>query len=239
MGVLLWATLSVVNLVGHVTDVTPVAFGADIRAVVVRTGSGPITVHGSDRSDIGGQRSVEHGWQVPKIDEHTEGDTLFLTAQCDFSAVFWCNISYSLEVPRGIHVDVQSGAGKVTVSGLDGSVEARAGAGGVEATDCRGELSMITGAGGVHATQLASPLVTVESGAGGVHLEFVAAPTRVSVSSGAGSIDIEVPRDGVVYQVSGNGGHGSRNVDVATAPSADHSMQIQSGAGSTRIHYPS
>jgi hypothetical protein len=237
--VLLWATVSVMNLVGHVTEAQAVAFGADVKAIRIGGDAGPVRVRGSDRSDIGGERRVEHGWQSPTIDEHREGDTLVLEGQCNHSAAFWCNVSYSLEVPRGVRVDIDSGAGSVAVSDIDAPVKAESGAGSVDVTDCHGDLDLAAGAGRVRASGITASSVRARSGAGGVSLQFVQAPITVTATSGAGSADIEVPNDGAIYQVSGNDGAGGRHIDVATSSVADRSIEVHSGAGSVRVHHPS
>jgi DUF4097 and DUF4098 domain-containing protein YvlB len=144
-----------------------------------------------------------------------------------------------LDVPRDVSVRVDSGAGSVTVSGMENTVDARSGAGGIDVTDCRGDLNLSSGAGKVRASGLTSASVHAQSGAGGVSLQFVAAPLNVSAASGAGSVDVEVPRDGSSYEVRGESGRGGRRIDVATAPGSTHAMVLNSGAGSTRVHYPS
>jgi len=226
------------NVLGHVTESQPLAFGSEVKVIVVHVGSGTVDLRGSDRTDVTGERTVEHGWQTPSVSERVEGDTLQVDGQCAFSAFLFCKVSYSLDVPKDVRVELQSGAGSVSVSGLDGAVSAHSGAGSVSATDCHGELDLEGGAGSIRGVQLRSPRVITKSGAGSVRLQFAVAPTQVDASSGAGSVDIEVPRDGVTYQITGSNGSGSRHVDVATASSADHTMHLQSGAGSTAVHYP-
>jgi hypothetical protein len=238
IAVLFWGTVSLVNIIGHVTEVQPVAFGPNIKAIVIRSGSGPISIRGAERADITGQRTIEHGWQDPTLDERLDGDTLYLSGRCELAALVWCNVNYSLDVPRGVRIDAQTGAGTVNVTGMTGDVEARSGAGGVDVSDVSGGLRLSSGAGSVRGTQLRSTAVDASSGAGSVHLEFVVPPDNVSVESGAGSVDVQVPDDGIAYQVTGGSGHGSRRIDVPTAPTSAHVVHLQSGAGSTRLHLP-
>jgi DUF4097 and DUF4098 domain-containing protein YvlB len=238
LAVVAWGTVSVVDLIGHTTDVQPIAYGAQVRNIVIRTGSGSVTVRGSSRADISGQRTVEHSWQTPTVDEHVDGDTLTLTGHCQFGAVAWCSVSYTLDVPSGVHVDVDSGSGTVSMANLDGDVVAHTGAGTIDATELSGPLDLETGAGSVSATQLTSATLLAQSGAGSLHVQFVRPPTKVEAHSGAGSIDVEVPRDGTAYAVTGTTGHGSREIKVATAPGSNHVLQLESGAGSTSVHYP-
>jgi hypothetical protein len=82
-----------INFVSHVTKVQPLAFGAEVKSIVVRTGSGPVSVRGSERSGVSGERRSEHGWQAPVIEERVEGDTLVLEGNCDFVSHFWCGVS--------------------------------------------------------------------------------------------------------------------------------------------------
>jgi hypothetical protein len=238
LAVLAFGTLSVANLIGRVTDASPLSFGPEVKSVVVHTGSGGVTIHGSSRADISGQRSVEHSWQTPVLDEHVDGDTLTLNGSCKLSVFAWCSVSYTLDVPRGVRVDVESGAGDVSVANIDADVKAHTGAGQIDLTQLTGSLDVQTGAGSVSATQLASPTVQARSGAGSIELQFVRPPTKVDGRSGAGSLDIEVPHDATTYSVTGETGHGSRDINVANAPGSDHVMQLESGAGSTDVHYP-
>jgi hypothetical protein len=238
--VLFWGTVAVTNAVGHVTETQSLTFGGpgQIKAIVVRTGAGTIDVRGSERSDVSGVRTVEHGWQTPELTEQVDGGTLTLDARCDFVAVAWCRVSYTLDVPHDTQVDIQSGAGTASVSSIDASVEAHSGAGSVNVDDCHGAVDIETGAGSAKATRLTSDTVTAHSGAGSTDLQFDQAPRQVDARSGAGSVDIQVPRDDTAYSISGTSGHGSRHIDVNTAPGSDHTMNLESGAGSISVHYP-
>ena len=59
------------------------------------------------------------------------------------------------------------------------------------------------------------------------------------VQAGAGSVDIEVPRDDTTYRLEDVPGSDSNvRVAVSTDPTADHVLRLESGAGSVSVHYP-
>jgi hypothetical protein len=237
-----WGTMSVANSLGHSTETTALSFGRGLRSVVVRVGTGRVTVRGGDRDDIVGERTVERSLQAPTIDERVDGSTLRLEGSCPNVAMIWCEVSYVLDVPHGTTVDIESGSGSMSVSAIDGDVRADSGAGSIELNRIGGRITADSGAGSIRATELRSTTTSATSGAGSVRLQFLEAPTLVTAHAGAGSVDIEVPHGDESNRVTNTRGSAFRgnhdSVAVAVDSESARRIEVDSGAGSVRVHYP-
>jgi hypothetical protein len=230
--------LTIADTMGRAVDTTAVSFPAGIRRVVIDVDHGSIELRGSERGDIRGERTVTRGMQVPAYEETVTGDTLTIESACPIVVSVWCEVGYNLDVPADVELDLTSGAGGIEARGFRGRTKIKSGAGSVRVDDMAGSLDMRSGAGTLNATRLRSPLVSGLSGAGSVNLEFATAPEGVKAEAGAGSVDIELPRDGATYRVNTEEGDSRITVAVATDPQSSRVIDVRSGAGSVRIHHP-
>lgn len=231
-------SLTIADTMGRAVDTAAVSFPSSIRKVVIDVDHGSIVLRGSDREDIRGEREVTRGLQVPAYDETVTGDTLTIESACPVVVSVWCEVGYDLDVPAGVDLDLTSGAGRIEARGFTGSTRIKSGAGTIRVDDLTGRLDMRSGAGSVNATRLKSPLVSALSGAGSVNLEFAEAPQGITAEAGAGSVDIEVPRDGATYRIDTEDGEKRLTVAVATDPQSSRVIRARSGAGSITIHHP-
>lgn len=225
---------------GRTVESAPLQFGVGIRHVQVDMGFGTMIVRGGDGAEIRGERRVTRALQQPTYRERVEGDRLLIDASCPIVSGIWCDVSYTLDVPSGVTLDIRSGAGSIDVRGVTGNARLRSGAGSVTIDDTRGDLDLESGAGSITGRRLRSASVTASSGAGSTTLQFNAPPERVDAEAGAGSVDIEVPRDDARYRivVPPQGGPGGGSIDVATDPDASRVIDAEAGAGVVRVHYP-
>jgi hypothetical protein len=232
-------SLTIADTMGRADDTEAVSFPSGIRKVVIDVDRGSIELRGTDRTDIRGERSVTRGLQIPAYEETLTGDTLTIESACPVVVSIWCEVSYNLDVPAGVELDLTAGAGRIEARGFTSKATIKSGAGSVRVDDLSGSLDMRSGAGSVTGTRLRSPLVSALSGAGSVNLEFAAAPDGVKAEAGAGSVDIEVPRDGATYRIETEDGEKRLNIGVATDPQSTRLITASSGAGSVHIHHPS
>ncbi len=259
------AALAFANNLGTVSERTAIRFGAStdasagpvgepfgghpggvsgnsqaITQIVIRLQSGAITIRGSDRASVEGDRVVERALQAPTIDEHLDatpqGPVLRLESSCPAALAPWCRVSYDLSVPRGVAVDIETATGSVTVADVTGAVVVSTGAGSISLSEIAGSVAVESGAGCITARGLRSPVVNAQSGAGTVDLAFSSPPTMVQSHSGAGSVGVVVPDDGSSYRVVGGEGT-TRFIDVVTDPRSSRSLDLESGAGSIRARY--
>jgi hypothetical protein len=231
-------TFTVADSLGRTTETTSLSFAGPVRHVNVSMHSGRLVIRGTDREDVRGERRVTHGLQTPTWRESVDGDTLTISGGCPILTGVWCDVSYTIDVPAGVTIDAENGAGSIDASGLSGDLRLRSGAGSVTIDDVSGKLDLMSGAGSVQATRVRSSTVVAESGAGSVDLIFIAAPDLVRAQAGAGSVDIEVPRDGAPYDVSSMGKSHREDVEIATDPASKRTIDAEAGAGSVYVHYP-
>ena len=203
----------------HSTDTTYVVGAAD--TLLVRNECGNVTV----REDPSATTVTATGqswstFRTPAVDVGLENGQAVVRGRCNGS---WWGVGDGLKlvvsVPSGTDVDVASDSGSVSLESLSGTVAAE------------------SSAGSIRGTGLASASVSADSSAGSVHLTFVAPPSQVDAKSSAGSVTVEVPRDGTAYLVSADSSAGSTNVTVATDPDAQRAIAAHSSAGSVRVRY--
>jgi hypothetical protein len=129
------------------------------------------------------------------------------------------NAAVDLEIttPADSRLDLELGAGNVSVRGLSGGVEASVGAGNVNIHDVTGTLKANTGAGTMAVQGAAGPAhlnngagvimyqgtpqgdCRFNSGAGAISLELPAQPNvTLDLKTGVGTIEIKCPVDGQV-----------------------------------------
>lgn len=127
----------------------------------------------------------------------------------------WCADAFTLAVPRGTSVDVSTGGGPATVTGLAGSLRAD------------------TDGGPLSALSLGSADVSVATGGGPALIGFRTAPRMVAVTSTGGPARILVP--GGPYALNADSGGGPENARIATDPSAGRTLLISTGGGPLRV----
>ncbi len=115
----------------------------------------------------------------------------------------WCDVRYTIEVPRDIDVQVSADNDGVSISNVDGAVELHSDNGSIRATDLTGNVQMSSDNGGVRGTGLAGDSVTANSDNGSVNIEMIEAPRTVQATSDNGSVTIVVPQGDETYV----GGH--------------------------------
>ncbi|GLW97930.1 DUF4097 family beta strand repeat-containing protein [Microtetraspora sp. NBRC 16547] len=181
-----------------------------VAALVVRTGAGDVTVNESDRTGIQVAETRDWSGAKPQNGHRVDGDTLILEYDCRN-----CGIDYRIDVPRGVEVKIDSGAGDITLRSLTGPVR------------------LSTGAGDVDANGLAGKRVSVDTGSGDVKLKFASAPDEVSTETGAGSATLWVPQGS--YNVTAETAVGSRRIDVSRDSSASRSISVKTGVGDIKV----
>lgn len=175
--------------------------------VTVRAGEdGTVRVVATKRA--AGRAHVEQ--IVVEMEEHDDGVTITVSKPLAVS-----NASVDLEItaPADTELDLQTGAGDVTVDGLAGAAAVDTGAGNVR-IDGPGRRKVHTGAGNV-SVQGAAAEVDLSTGAG--NLDYDGSPVGMcQFETGAGNIRLKVP-DGLSAEVDLTTGIGevTTNLEVA------------------------
>jgi DUF4097 and DUF4098 domain-containing protein YvlB len=103
------------------------------------------------------------------------------------------NVSVDLEmsVPSDAELDLDTGAGKVEVTDVEGRISAHTGAGSVEVRGAAGSVALDTGAGEVDYEGMPRGSCTFSSGAGSITLRLPEdANVEVDLSTGVGNINL-------------------------------------------------
>jgi len=220
LAVLLWGSLSIVNLLAHgEAHFARTIPAAGITTIDVSTDRGSVRVIGTDRDDISLHSYVSDGLGGTDHRERVRHGRLAIDASCAFPIGYWCTASYTLRVPRGMKVIAWSGSGRVEVSGTTGAVDLGSQHGDIEAMGLR------------------SRQVQATTDHGSVQLRFASAPQRVTAASDHGDVEVVVPRTGDAYRVELSTDHGGTRADVRTDSGADRLIELQSGHGDVTVRY--
>ncbi|WP_242903802.1 DUF4097 family beta strand repeat-containing protein [Actinomadura terrae] len=227
---------------------------AGIDRLKVRSGDGKVEIVASDASGIKVHEKLR--WSnknnKPQAQHVTEGRTLSLSSKCARQVIGMnaCSISYRVEVPRSMAVDVENSDGSITVSGLAGAVRLKSGTGGITATDLRatslaldvrdGPLrvsgrattaDLRTGTGSITATGLTTDRLSARSNDGRIRLSGRA--TLTELRTGTGRIDADsLTADRVVARTN----DGTITLSLVTPPTT---VQATTNTGDVNLRLPS
>lgn len=221
------------------SESSPLVFAEPVTKVRIGMTNGSVTLRGGAGASVTGERMLTRGIQAPAYSERVEGDTLVIEAHCFPLGNTWCDVSYVLDLPSSAAVEVETAVGGIRAFDMTGPLHLRSATGTVSVEDVSGTLRLESGAGSVRGTGVGSSEVRALAGAGSVDLAFVAAPTFVDTGAGAGSIDIEVPRDGSTYRIDEVLGEDQNTrIAIITDPASPRVLKLESGAGGVSVHYP-
>ncbi|KAB8196525.1 DUF4097 family beta strand repeat protein [Nonomuraea phyllanthi] len=187
---------------------------------VEQTDSGSIQVVESDRTGVRVTELLSWRKNKPETSHKVEGDTLALSYKCPGtwgpgSIARSCDVSYEIEVPKGLRVEVASDSGELTLKGLTGEVRAR------------------SDSGAIRAEGLTAGQVMMETDSGDIELAFGGAPDKVVTSSDSGSISIRVPEG--PYNVVATTDSGGKAISVDTDASAARRIELSTDSGNVEV----
>jgi hypothetical protein len=195
------------------------AFSVDgVRSVRVDVDAAEVVVERTAGDAVEVQVTSTGTWQEPVTTREQDGTTLRLTSRCGPSFGFdRCEVSYRVEVPDGVDVDLRASAGRLAVDGIDGDVVARADAGEIELTDLR------------------SASVDARTQVGRVAAGFTEAPDEVRATTQTGAVEITLPRSGEPYDVDASSAVGGSLVEVVTDPASPRSVTATTSVGQVTV----
>ena len=198
----------------HAGPATTFTVTAPVTTLVVKGGTGSITVTGSGRKTILVSQRASYSKTPPATAHVVSGTTLTLGYTCPAQLV--CGMAYDIQVPRGVAVRASTSAGSITLTLLAGPVTAQ------------------TTAGLISATRLSSRTAELKSNAGGINAAFTAAPGSVHASTNVGPITISVPGS-ASYQIQTHTYVGTSTVTVPKNAASPHAITASSDLGSITI----
>lgn len=189
-----------------------------VAGLRIESDSGGVEVVESDRTGIRVSEKLTFRKNKPVPTHKVSGDTLELKYTCpgtSFGIGAGCEVAYRVEVPRGLRVEVVSDSGTVTLKALSGDVEATSDSGTIDASGLTGKR------------------IVGKSNSGGLEFTFAAQPDKLDLSTDSGTTSVKVPKG--AYKVSATTDSGSKTIDVASDPSATHTITLDSDSGSIKV----
>jgi hypothetical protein len=140
---------------------------------------------------------------------------------------------FTVDLPRGIRLDVQTGNGLIDVSGTGTDVVASSGNGAVRIVGSSGSVRVNSGNGAVTVDAARGP-VTANSGNGEVRVTTTDGP--VNASTGNGNIDVRMQKLGVRESMTFSTGNGTVTVSVPASFAAE--LDADTGHGRIESDFP-
>lgn len=203
-----------VSVPGTHRSATAYLISSPVSTVVVISHVGNITVTGGSGSSTSVTEQATYSKTPPRTTRTISGKTLTVTYDCPSQLV--CAVAYTVEVPRGVTVRAQAGAGAVRLAGLSGDVTATA------------------KVGIIYATGLSGSSVSLTADGGGISASFTAAPAALRAIARVGTVDLHVPGT-ASYKVSADAHVGHADVSVRQSSSSAHVITATTDVGSIKI----
>ncbi|MEV0386300.1 DUF4097 family beta strand repeat-containing protein [Nonomuraea sp. NPDC050643] len=205
------------------SDTVSYDVGDKVAALRVEADAGTIEVVESQRQGIHVTERLTWRKNKPETSHQVQGDTLALTFKCPttwgFGAVSTsCDVSYQVEVPKGLRVKATSDSGTLTLKDLSGELDAQ------------------TDSGTIEAGGLAGKRVAAKTDSGTIELTFTGSPDKVTTSTDSGRTSIHVPQG--PYNVVARTDSGAKNIEAATDPSATRQIELTSDSGDLEVLTP-
>lgn len=236
----------------HVTtDADSVEFDEPVVGIVTDLGAGDVTITGADTVGAVVYREVEwSGSRRPDVEAWVEDGILYLTADCTGKVV--CRADHDVVVSEAIWSDILTGAGSVSIRGLDegarvetgsgdvsmwqvyGDISAETGSGAMTIEESIGDLELSTGSGDVTVREALTGRLVLSTGSGSVDVDIRDGLTDADVSTGSGDVVLAVPSGSYAMSIS----TGSGDVDlsnVTEAGQSDRRIEISTGSGDVEV----
>lgn len=166
--------------------------------------------------DPGVTRTTEWGLSEPDVTVDTSGGTATLESACPSEIFTTCSTDWTVVLPEGADVDIEEGAGRVTVEGIAGDVDVEA------------------GVGDIRISESTSGHVSADLGVGALWMEFVEPPQDVRAEVGVGGLSVQLP-ESASYDVNLASGVGDARNDIGSDAGSDRTVTLESGVGSVSV----
>jgi hypothetical protein len=229
---------------GPIDRLTVNAGAADIVVLPELGGGGTATI----------DSTAKGSFHAPVLRAVKTGGEVRMDGNCPYISFGPCRARIVIRVPAATELDVHSGSGDVTATGMTGRVKLSTGSGDVNADGLRGDAELRTGSGDVNARavdgtarlrtgsgdinaeDLGAGNVLADTSSGDVTLDFRGAPLVVDASTASGDVDVMVPRDDA-YRVDADPGSGDEQIAVKTDPKATRVVRARTSSGDVTVGY--
>ena len=233
-----WGTFNVVELIAHDERTERFAVPAgQLTRLVVDNDTGSIIIVGTTSDEISVEADVSDGLRDTGFSHEIAGSTLELRGSCPPVGSMWCRVTYRVEVPSGLDVEVNADDGRVEVRNIDGEVVIDSDNGAVELASLSGPIDVDGDNGRVVGSGLSSAVASVDTNNGRIDLGFTDPPDAVTVNGDNGGIELVVPEIEGGYDVTAETSNGSADdIDVVDNPESPHKLRLETDNGSIAVH---
>ncbi|MFI0447147.1 DUF4097 family beta strand repeat-containing protein [Actinomadura sp. 6N118] len=230
-----------------------------VTTIDLKSDNGSVEVVGSDSPGV---KVVERlTWsserRKPKPEHVTEGNTLKLRSRCDGNVIGFssCGLSYRIQVPRGMALNLHNDDGAVNVAGLRGTVRVTTDTGRITVDDVKttslfaktsdgmikvsgqattAELTTDTGAIGSAGLQADRLVARTQDGA--IRIRLTTPPATVDARTDTGAVELSVPST-QPYAISLSTDTGGRHIDptLRNESHAQRKIKASTQDGTIRI----
>jgi hypothetical protein len=233
-------TFNIVGLLAHEMESRVETFDAqDITSIDVDNDAGAVSIEGADVDTITVRARIGHGLRRSGSSVGLDGSRLVIHGSCPIFGSEWCDVRYTIQVPRGIDVQVTGDNDGISISNMSGAVELHSDNGSIRASDLQGDVQLSSDNGGIRATGLSGDSVSADTDNGSVTIEMIDAPRTVQATSANGSVTIVVPRGDQAYAVDITTDNGQVDNQLRTDSTSDRRVVVRSDNGSVTARYPS
>jgi DUF4097 and DUF4098 domain-containing protein YvlB len=255
---LVFATIAAVQVgawsTGAIERTTHQFVPGPVGTVEVDAGAGDILIVPTSGDGVRIDSTAKGTLHTPHLRAVKDGLTVRMDGDCPAISFGPCRAEIVLHVPRGAKIDVRSGSGDLTASGITGAVRMETGSGDVNATALTGDADLRTGSGDVNARGLAGDVtlrtasgdlnaaelrtdtVQAVSSSGDVELDFRLVPRDVDAATASGDVDVSLPF-GQTYRVEADTGSGDNQIGVKTDPASTHIIRARTSSGDVTVGY--
>lgn len=254
---LAYGALIAVELLTTTTRTEQLSFGVErgIKRLRIDSAGGSVQLVGTDGDAVTGTVRVRGGLRRPTHRETVEGDTLVLHSTCPSLLTVTCDVTYHLDIPRGLAVEVDasgggfrgtdlngrvsvdSSGGGITLDRPGGEAQLHSSGGGITVNGGRGDVVADSSGGGIELDGSEAGTVDLSSSGGGISATFAVAPRSVRAESSGGGVTVAVPRGEEAYRVDASASGGDQRVEVRTDPDAERAILLRSSGGGVTVRY--
>ncbi len=215
-----YTAFTTIGLLAHTTEHHSASYAWQGAVIDVRSGGGNVTVREGDGASVNVAYTEHYGLRKPTVRTSRTASGLSLQAACP-GGLFGnnCSVDYTLTVPRGAALELNTGDGSIRLDGVSGIVSAH------------------TGDGSITGTNLRAGRLQAQSGDGSIRLQWATMPRTVTTTSGDGGVTLLVPPGSGQYAISTRTGQGGVHVDVNSDPKAASTLALRTGDGGISVSY--
>jgi hypothetical protein len=183
---------------------------ADVGMLVVDGKIGDVTVIGRDRPGVVVTAHATYSTMPPDVSRTVSDGTLTVGYTC--SMLIPCTVSFVIEVPSSIAVQVDTETGSIWLKNLAGTATAKA------------------GAGYIYAYGLTAQTASFSTDAGWISATFASPPANVTASTLLGTIQLMVPTT-VPYRMNTSALGGTATISVPQSTTATRTINASTNLG--------